>query len=87
MKLIGAGPQLVHVQQTNSKELIPNTRSCIIVRWPNPVTPKPAKGISSTVLLILIMILAVASIPSATSQQFTTSTSFLTSGRSLFSLE
>lgn len=41
--------------------------------------PKPAKGICSTVLLVLTIILAVASIPSATSQQFTTSTSILTS--------
>ncbi len=40
--------------------------------------PKPAKGICTTVLLLLIIILALASIPSATSQQFTTSTSFIT---------
>jgi len=38
------------------------------------VIPKRAKGICSTVLLLLITILALASIPLATSQQFTTST-------------
>jgi len=39
---------------------------------------KPAKGICSTVLLILTSVLAVASIASAMSQEFTISTSFLT---------
>ncbi len=42
------------------------------------LTPKPANGICSTVLLLLITTLAMASIPSATSQQFTTSTSWVT---------
>jgi hypothetical protein len=65
-------PQLGFLE-FNAKELIPNARSCILVRWLNPVIPKPAivTGLLLAAAVLTFAGLAYQQVPMSTTQTLT----------------